>query len=77
MSRTHRIKVLFDYGAKHSFISTRLVETLLLVSMSRHSLPSIAVPYGKALSYRELFIDYLIQIHYQNFLVDLYRFELT
>jgi len=37
----------------------------------------IALPDRKVVSYKELFIDYPIQIHGHNFLVDLYKFELT
>jgi len=66
MSRTHPIEVLFDYGAKHSFISARLVQSLLLVLTSRHSLLSIALSDGKALSCPKLFIDWPIKIHAYN-----------
>ena len=65
--RIHPIKILFNSRATHSFISARLVETLLLLSMSRHSLPNIALSDGKVVSCWELFIDCPIQIHGHNF----------
>jgi len=37
--QTHPIEVLFDSDATHSFISVRLVDTLGLVSTSKHSPP--------------------------------------
>ena len=73
----HLIEVLFDYGAKHSTMSTRLVEILLLLSVFRHSLLSIAIPHGKVLSCWELFIHFHIHIHRHNLLANLYKFELT
>jgi len=45
--RTHPLKVLFASSATHSFISTRLVETLRLILTSRHSLLLISLPDGK------------------------------
>jgi len=40
--KTYLVEVLFDYGAMHSFISTRLVEALGLALTSKLSLLTIA-----------------------------------
>ena len=45
--------------------------------MSSHSMLSIALPNGKMADYQELFRDCPILFHSHEFLVDLYRFELT
>jgi len=75
--RTHSVEILFDSGATHSFIYARLVETLWLVVTYRYSLSSIALSDGKVMSCRELFIDLPILIHGHDFLLNLYKFELT
>ena len=54
--KTHPVEVLFDFGATHSFISTRLVEALGLASTSKHSLICISLPDGKAISCEEPFM---------------------
>jgi len=71
MSRTYLVEFLFDYGAKHSFISTRL----RIVSTSKYSLLSIAHPDGKMVNCQDLYIDWHILIHGHDILVDLYKFE--
>ena len=76
-TRTYHVDVLFNSGATHSFISSRLVETLWLAPTIRQSLLSIAHPDGKVVNCPDLYIDYPIQIHGHDFLANLYKFELT
>ena len=71
------VDVLFDSGAMHSFILSKLVETLGLVPTSRPSVLSVALLDGKNVRCDELHKDYPIQIDDHKFLVDLYKFELT
>ena len=54
--RTHPVEVLFNLGATHSFISARLLK----IATSTYSLLNIALPDGKVVSYRELFISCLL-----------------
>ena len=75
-TRTHPVGVLFDSSVTHSFISTRWVEALGLVSTSKHSPLCITLPDGKELSCKELFIDCPIQIHSNESLAILYKFKL-
>jgi len=58
--RTYSVEVLFDSGAAHSFISTRLVKTLWVLLKARHSPLSITLPNGpngKVVDCRDLYID--------------------
>ena len=75
--RTHLVKVLFNSGAMHSSISTRLMKTLELAPTSKHALLHIALPNGKVVNCQELIIDCPIKIHGHEFLADLYKFKLT
>ena len=75
--KTHPVEVLFDSGATHSFISTRLVKILWLVPVSEPTRLNIALPDGKAINCKEVCINCPIQIHGYNFLADLYEFSWT
>ena len=75
--QTQLVEVLFDYGATYSFISARLVRKTQGTLTSRHSTLGIALPNGKMVNCQELFVDCPILIHNNEFLADLYRFELT
>ena len=76
MLRTYPVKGLFDSDATHSFILGGLVETLLLVSTTRHSPLSMTLSDGKVVDYRDLYLDCPIKSIVMTFLVDLYKFEL-
>jgi len=75
--KTYHVKFLFDSITMHLFISTRLVKILGLLSASDPALLNIALPDGKAVHCKELYIDCPIQIQGHNFLADLYGFDLT
>jgi len=53
------------------------MDTLRIALTSRYSLLSISLLDGKVVSCKELFVDFPILIDRQNFLADLYKFELT
>jgi len=75
--KTHPVKVLFDYGIVHSFISAKLVNSLGLASAFKLSLLPIALVDGKTMKCEELFIDCPIQINRHEFLIDLCKFGLS
>jgi len=52
------------------------MDTLRIALTSRYSLLSISLLDGKVVSCKELFVDFPILIDRQNFLADLYKFEL-
>ena len=66
--RIYPVEVSFNSGGPYSFIFARLVETLQLVSTTRHSLLSIALPDGKVVDCRDLYMDCHIPIHGHDFL---------
>jgi len=74
---TQPIDVLFDSGAMHSFISVKLVKSLLLIPTRKSSLLSVILPDRKTVTCEELYEDYRLRMYECAFLTDLYRFELT
>ena len=71
------IDVLFDFGATHSFISMKLLDTLGLVPTHRPTLVSVTFPDRNIMKYDELYKDCPIQTYEHEFPADLYKFELT
>jgi len=74
---TQAVDVLFDSGATHSFISVKVVETLGRTPTRKSSLLSVILPYGKTVTCKELYEGCPIRMYGCEFLVNLYRFELT
>jgi len=74
---TQSIDVLFNSGATHSFISTKLVEILGLNPTQKSSLLSLMLPDGKIVSCEELYEGCPVKMYECEFSADLYRFELT
>jgi len=75
--KTYPIKVLFNSGVMHSFISATFVETLGLASIFKLSLLPIALIDGNFVRCKELSTDFPIYINNSEFLTDLYKFGFT
>ena len=74
---TQPVDVLFDVGATHSFISVKLVVTLGLIPTRKFLFLSMTLPDEKTVMCEELYEGCPIRIYECEFLIDLYRFELT
>ncbi|XP_021733279.1 uncharacterized protein LOC110700090 [Chenopodium quinoa] len=70
------VKVLFDSGASHSFISKEVVGSLRLESRESVSL-DVSIPSGKVRSCSRLFFNVPISISGVEFLADLIKFDLN
>ncbi|XP_021768556.1 uncharacterized protein LOC110732877 [Chenopodium quinoa] len=69
------VKVLFDLGASHSFISKRIAESLRLVSPGSVSL-DVSIPSGEVRNCSKLFKNVPISISRVEFPLDLIEFDL-
>ena len=58
--RTHPIEVLVDSSTTHSFVSAKLVVTLGLVPVSKHSVLPVALHDGKKIRCDGLYKDCLV-----------------
>ena len=68
---------MFDSGAKYSFISVELVETLGLIPTDRPLQLSVILLDRKSVKFEELYENCPIWMYEHWFLADLYMIELT